>query len=454
MTKPRRGPRDIAREVLSRLEQEDAWATPALSAALERSSLSPADRGLCTELVYGVVRNRERLDRALTAHMPKGLPKRDWIVANALRIAAYQLLMLDRVPAHAAVDDAVSAIKALRGDSMGGFANAVLRKLASGGEPPLPPPGLERIAIEHSLPRWILDSLAAALGHPDLAELDAAAAATVAPPTLSLRVTARTTRDAAQARLAAERPEATLEPSPLLPEAILARGLAQPQATKVSTEGWVVAQDVGAQLIARMLAPGPDARVLDACAGRGGKTLHLFDLGARDLTVVDLAQAKLAAMADLARSTGVTPRRMLACDLTDAAATRAALGEASFDAVLLDAPCSGLGVLRRHPEAKLRRAAGDPARMAELTARIIDNVAPLVAPGGVLVFAVCTFTPEETEAQLGRLLARHPFTLEPPPAQPGVDWVAVTDARDVMRTFPHRHQADAFFAARLRRRST
>jgi len=441
-----RGARDLAREVLGRLEREDAWATPALSAALARSSLGPEDRALTTELVYGVLRQRARLDRALTAYMPRGLPKRDHVVANALRIAAYQLLMLDRIPAHAAVDDAVGAIKLTRGASMAGFANAVLRKLATGGEPALPPPGPERVAVEHSLPPWMVSELAAVV---PAAELDAAAAALSAPAPLSLRAAGQTSRDALIAALAAERPGAILTPSPLLPEALLARGLAQPFDTTAARSGHLVVQDLGAQLIARLLGPGAGPRILDACAGRGGKTLHLMDLYPEaEITASDLSPGKLDELAGAASQLGMDAPARIACDLTDSAAVRAALAP-PYHAVLLDAPCSGLGVLRRHPEAKQRRSATDPARLAALTARIVDQVAPLVAPGGVLVFAVCTFTRAETEQQLAGLLARHPFTLEPPPPAPGVS--LPIDARGVLTSFPHRHDADAFFAARLRR---
>ena len=170
--------RDVARRVLDRVEK-GAWATLALDGELARSGLDDRDRRLASELVYGVLRNRLRLDRALAAHAElKRTPPR---VVTALRIAAYQLLFLDRVPGYAAVDDAVRAARAAGGQKLAGFCNAVLRKLATSGEPVLPTARRDRIDVQHSLPRWIADELAAAIAaHSSATELAATSAASLA----------------------------------------------------------------------------------------------------------------------------------------------------------------------------------------------------------------------------------------------------------------------------------
>jgi 16S rRNA (cytosine967-C5)-methyltransferase len=202
----------------------------------------------------------------------------------------------------------------------------------------------------------------------------------------------------------------------------------------VFAEGLATVQDLGAQRIARLLEPPAGARLLDACSGVGGKATHLVELAGAGAHVdaADLSARKLDLAADTARRLGHESQiRTVVCDLTDG---RAPLG-ASYDAVLLDAPCSGLGVLRRHPEAKWRPRPA-LAALASTQARLLETLAARVRPGGALVYAVCTFTDEEGPAQLARFAAAHPeFTVE----------------RE-LRTWPHRDDADAFFAARLRRR--
>lgn len=414
--------RDIARRVLDRVDKGGAWATLALDGELARSSLDERDRRLAAELVYGVLRHRTRLDRAIARYAD--LKRTPAPVLLALRVAAYQLLFLDRVPAHAAVDDAVTAARAGGGAKLAGFANAVLRKLATEGEPPLPD-GPEAIEVACSLPRWIVDELRAALT--DEAELAAAAAATAQPAPLWARVNRRRAgRDDVIAALAAEGAEA----APVGEAALRVTGVGDPAASPSFQRGLWTVQDLGAQRIAELAAPRDGARVLDACAGVGGKSTHLAELADVTIDAVDIVPQKLRLAADTAARLGHARIRTIAGDLLDPALPVAP----SYDLVVLDAPCSGLGVLRRHPEAKWRQGPDDVARMAELQARLLDAVAARVAPGGVLVYAVCTFTVREGPAQLEAFLARHPdFVVDGAP----------------LRTWPHRDGADAFFAARV-----
>jgi 16S rRNA (cytosine967-C5)-methyltransferase len=416
--------RDVARRVLERVAK-GAWATPALDGELERARLADRDRRLATELVYGVLRHQLRLDHALAAHADLGrTPPR---VVLALRVAAYQILFL-RVPGYAAVDDAVDAARAAAGPKVGGFVNAVLRKLVAHGEPPRPP-GRAGLSIEHSLPAWILDELAAAV--PD-AELAAAAAALSATPRIAGRANRRRAdRDAVIAALAAE--GATAEPVAAaagaevdLPDAFWVDGLGDPAASPSFRAGLWTVQDTGAQEVVRLAGVAPGMRVLDACAGVGGKSTYLAELA--DGVAIDAADSsttKLGLLADTARrlgDTGITP---IACDLRDPAAPLAP----AYDLIVLDAPCTGLGVIRRHPEAKYRLTSADVARMAALQRDLLAALVPRLAPGGTLIYAVCSFTQREAEAQLAPLST-----------------LAVDQLR---RTWPHRTGADAFFAARL-----
>lgn len=419
--------REVARRVLDRIERDAAWATPALDGELAHAGLDDRDRRLASELVYGVLRHRTRLDRALAAHADlKRTPPR---VITALRVAAYQLLLLDRVPAYAAVDDAVAAARDAGGAKLSGFANAVLRKLVTAREPALPAEGRERIEIEYSLPPWIVDELAATAGA-QLAER-AAAFATSAP-LVARGNQRRTTREALIEHLAVA--GVTARPVDLAgaatPMAIVLDGLGDPARSPSFLAGKWTVQDAGAQLVGHVAAPRAGQRILDACAGVGGKATHLAELADDSIAIdaADRSQTKLGLCAETAQRLGLASIRQIACDLMDPAAPLAY----AYDLIVLDAPCTGLGVLRRHPDAKWRLRPADVPRLAKVQADLLDTVVRRLAPGGALVYSVCTFTRAEGPDQIASLVAR-------------------SDLRLVAehRTWPP--DADGFYLARLER---
>jgi 16S rRNA (cytosine967-C5)-methyltransferase len=448
--KPPATSRALARAVLDRVEQSGAFANRALSAALDRAiDLGAAERGLATELVYGVLRRRARLDRALEAFATKGLGGLEPRVRTALRVGAYQLLFLDRVPAYAAVDEAVEACKALGGPGVGRLANALLRRLAARGEPPLPDPARDprgHLVEAVGLPAWLADLLLAELAVPDALAFGEGVGG---PAPLALRANApRADRDALVERLRAERPEARLEASPVAPDALLARDLDAPAASTAFRDGLFAIEDTGAQVVVELCGAGPGERVLDACAGLGGKSAHLAALSgnAARIDALDLAPGKLAEARESFARLGVRNVTTTVADLTQPLPDPSA----RFERVLLDAPCSGLGVLRRHPEALARRAPGDLARLAMQQRRMLEVLAPHVAPGGALTYSVCTFERAECEDVVGAFLAAHPeFRVEAPPPSGRVPWSRLVDGAGFVRTWPHRDDADAFFAARL-----
>ncbi len=420
--------RDVARRVLERVARSDAWASLSLDAEFGRSGLDARDRGLATELVYGTLRHQPRLDRALAAHA--NLARTPGRARLALRLAAYQLLFM-RVPAYAAVDDAVDAIRGACGPKVAGFANAVLRKLSASGEPPLPMPldSRARLEVEHSLPGWVIDLVAEVLPTDQVA---AAVAGLMAPARLAVRVNRRkTTVEAVAAALTAE--GATVAAVPDHAAALYVDGLGNPETSPSFLNGSWTVQDVGAQLVAELAQPQPGQLILDACAGVGGKSTHLAELAddAATIDAADRSTTKLNLAAGTARRLGLRSLRAIVADL---AAPGDALAPA-YDTVVLDAPCSGLGVLRRHPEAALRLKVADVARMAEVQRGLLDQLAPRVKVGGTLIYSVCTFTAAEGPAQIDALVARDPrFVVEHRQA-----------------TWPHRDGADGFFVARLRR---
>ena len=434
------------------MTHDGAFANRALAAALERApQLSPPERGLATELVYGVLRRRARLDRALDAVATHGLSVPD-DVRNVLRVGAYQLLFLDRVPAYAAVDDAVETMKREHGARLGGLANALLRRVAERGEPPLPDPTRDpraHLVDACGFPVWMAELCLRELGAARAVALGTASGEV---PPLALRANrlGGVTRQALLDALAAERPGATLTPSPVAPDALLARGLDAPATTAAFAAGAFAIEDVGAQVVAELCGAAPGERVLDACAGLGGKTAHLAALSgnAAAIDALDLSAAKLRQAEEQWARLGAQGITVRAADLTKDFPA----GTAPYQRVLLDAPCSGLGVLRRHPEVLLRRTEADVTLLAATQRRMLDVVAPLVAAGGVLVYAVCTFDRAEGEDVVASFLAAHPeFSPAPPPAT-AVDWSRLTaGAPHLIRLWPDRDDADAFFAARLHR---
>ena len=408
-------PRDVARRVLDRVEREGAWATPALDGELARSGLDQRDRNLASELVYGVLRHRTRIDHALAAHAK--LEKTPPFVLIAMRIAAYQILFLDRVPSHAAVNDAVAAAREASGDKLGNFVNAVLRKLDKAAVPKFP--GLE---VEYSLPTWILNELKAAAPTGRVPELAAAFAESA--PLVGRANIRKTTRDALLAELPGTAP---IDVDGMTPAAFSFEGDPARHASFLAGR-WTV-QDTGAQLVAHIAAPHAGQRILDACAGVGGKSTHLAELtdDKASIDAADLNATKLGLLAETAERLGLSSIKRHACDLLD---RNAPLGE--YDLIILDAPCSGLGVLRRHPDAKWRVKPADVPRLADLQRQLLDAVLPRLAQGGTLVYSVCTFTRAEGPDQVAALVARTGLRL----------------------TMEHRSwppAADAFYVARLQR---
>ncbi len=410
--------REVARRVLDRIDKDNAWATPTLDGELARAGLPDRDRRLASELVYGVLRHRTRLDRALSAHanLKKTPPK----VITVLRLAAYQLLFLDRIPGHAAVNDAVAAARAVAGPKVGGFANAVLRELTRRGEPPLPEGDLE---LATSLPRWILDELIATAG-PDLVAIAKAFADQA--PLIARGNRLRTTREALIAELAAAGVTATSIDS--APMALRLEDLGDPARNAAFQAGRWTVQDLGAQHVALAAAPKPGQRILDACAGVGGKSTHLAELidDQGSIDAADQSATKLGLCGETAARLGLTSIHRVSCDLLDPAAPL----QPAYDLIVLDAPCSGLGVLRRHPDAKWRLKPTDVPRLAQLQRQLLDAVVPRLAPGGTLVYSVCTFTRAEGPEQIAAVVARSGLTLV-----------------EERRTWPP--DADGFYLARL-----
>jgi len=398
---PRSGRRSDARGVatitLARVFFDQAFASRALDAELAQAQLSERDARLATEIVYGTLRTLPDLDAVLDKYLTRGRP--DPFTHTALRAATYQALFLGRVPPHAIVQETVNLVKAKRGERLGKLVNAVLRRVVSERPAePVPPTSL-RVAP------WIRASLGAGLGE---ARTERTLALDERPPPLGMRIPSHHDLDAVRAAIQAEVPRAEVLVSDVVPHALCAWGVGDPRKLAAYAAGKFASQDEGAQLVGWLAGAQPGEHVLDACAGRGGKTAQLAEaVGPKGhVTAVDIHVAKLEQIAAELSRLGLSGVDV-ATESIDFSVGDGGL-ERRYDRILVDAPCTGLGTLRRRPEIALRLTDTDPARMAALQLAVLRNALLLLRPGGTLVFAVCSGTRDEAAGVAEKLEAREP----------------------------------------------
>jgi 16S rRNA (cytosine967-C5)-methyltransferase len=423
--------REIAARVIERVDRDRAYAAAVLDAELDRyRELDPRERAL----VYGSLRSRPVLLERLERVAPRGLGKLDPLVRAQLAIAAYQLLVLERVPAHAAVDAAVGSVRRTRGPRLAGFVNAVLRKLAAAGE------RIERSrAILDSTPGWLWKALTASIGDDEARALIGAGVEGVASASVGLRLRSDDHEPLPEWLAAAA-------PGRVSPLARLVRGIGDPRKLDGFSQGRFVVQEEGSQLVGLAVGAGHGERVLDACAGRGQKSTLLAErIGPTgELWATDVHPAKLRVLEEELERLRLPPVHVAAVDWTIGAGSV----PDGFDRVLVDAPCTGTGTLRRRPEIAGRLQPGDPARLSALAERILRSAALRARPGGRVVFSVCSVLREECDElilRVGDLL--EPLALDAPELAPLIEPGATC-----LRLLPLRHGTDGFFVANFRRR--
>ena len=433
-----RDARQLAQQVLSRVDREKAYANLVLSSALKRCQLDAADRALTTELVYGVLRYRRRLDWAIGKVSRRQLKNIEPQLLTLLRIAAYQLFVLQRIPRYAAVDRAVEAAKRFRGARAAGFVNAVLRQLEPGlWVSDLPSRPRHRLAIECALPTPLAQYFCHQLGFEEARRLGQSL---LQPSSLVVRANpVKTDLAALERTLIAE--GADVCRGSLSPLALRVCGLEAPFSTASYRQGLWTAQDEAAQLVAAACKLQPGATVLDACAGLGGKSTQLAATlgGTGRLVAADRSETKLALLREHCRRLGL--RCETRCvDLCQAGA----LEDVAADVVILDAPCSALGLLRRHPELKWRDPLSRLPHLVQLQRQLLTAVLGALKPGGLLVYSVCSVTAEEGPEQAQWLASGWP-QLRPAPLS-----LAAFCGQHILRLWPHVHDTDGFFIARFR----
>jgi 16S rRNA (cytosine967-C5)-methyltransferase len=437
------------------VREHDAYTNLLLSSMLRERNLTGRDAAFATELVSGTIRGRGTYDAVLAACVDRALEKVDPAVLDALRLGCHQILAM-RVPTHAAVSTTVDLVRRRVGRGPAGFANAVLRKVAAhdlgdwvgrvAPDPREDPVG--HAAVAHSHPRWVVEALAAALDSP--AELDSLLAADNAAPKVTL---------VARPGLASveELETAGGSASGLSPYAV-SLGSGDPGGVPAVAEGRAGVQDEGSQLVALALAraevEGRDERWLDLCAGPGGKSALLASVAASRGARV-LASERQHHRAGLVRRATAAAGAGLSGVVT-ADGTVPAWRPATFDRVLVDAPCTGLGALRRRPEARWRRTPSDVSELVPLQERLLRSALDAVRPGGVVAYVTCSPVVEETTEVVARVLDDRADVLleDAAPLFPGVPDLGSAAARlpGTVQLWPHRHGTDAMFFALLRRR--
>ena len=441
-------PRHAAFSTLQRLSTGDLHADDLIDQELSRNHLQGPDRGLFTELVFGVLRRQATLDHFLRQLVQQPLERLELPVLLLLRLGLYQLRYLDRVPGHAAVHATVELTNTILPRAKG-LINGVLRSyLRQQGTLSLPDPArqpLAWLAATYSVPDWLAEQWIQQFPLHEAAGL-AAASLEIPPPTLRVN-TLKTDRDSLLERFSAA--GITAEACRFAPEGIQLQQRGQITELPGFDEGLFTVQDQASQLVAHLLGPQPGEQVLDMCAAPGGKATHLAQMMANQGQVLatDLNQRRARRITETATrlgSSSVTPL------VADALASDYLQGQ-QFDRILLDAPCSGLGVIRRNPEAKWRLNPAELTRCAARQRLLLNAAAPLLKPGGILESATCSTAAEEDEAVINDFLSRNPQFVVKNGAQCFPAWSELFTDSGYLRTWPHRHGCDGFFAARLQR---
>jgi 16S rRNA (cytosine967-C5)-methyltransferase len=423
-----------------------AFADVALDRVLEQQPFSNPDRRLLTELVYGCIRRLRTLDTLIDQLARKPAADQPKDLRTALHLGLYQLRYLQQIPPSAAVHTTVELLKQNSMAGLSGVANGLLRQYLrfSQTQDPLqlPTDPITRLGVLHSYPDWILQTWQQSL---DLAETEQLCITFNQSPSIDLRVNPlHCTRDTVQQALAEQGIETTILPH--LPQALRMMGNPGPiRQLPGYTEGWWSVQDASAQLVSHILNPHPGATVIDLCAAPGGKTTHLAELmqGRGTVWACDRTASRLRKLQQNLQRLQVKTVKIWEGDgrQIDSSIPLA-------DYLLLDAPCSGLGTLHRHADARWRQTPESVATLAKLQTELLDAATQYVKPDGILVYATCTLHPQENENQIQPFLATHPnWQLDTLPLH-------LTDFQSPdgwVKIWPHQRAMDGFFVARLRR---
>ncbi|MHB8780255.1 MAG: 16S rRNA (cytosine(967)-C(5))-methyltransferase RsmB [Candidatus Geothermincolia bacterium] len=440
--------RDLAYQIIHRVNTQGAFLNLLIRSTLNRAELPERDAGLLTELAYGVIRNRSRLDFAIDQLSSRPLDELEPALLDLLRLGVFQLLET-RISDYAAVNETVNLVTKHVNPGAARMANAILRGVANDPSA-IPWPGREDmkryLAVNYSFPEWLVGYLLENFGEEEAERL--CAAYNVRAP-LSLRInTLKMNLSEMQQFL--EEQEISFTGSRYIPEAVADVSAPIAKLKQLLKDGRVIFQDESSMLVPYILEPQPGELIVDACAAPGGKTTHIAQLTGNEARIlaVDINKERLKSLTGMAKRMGASSIKTLTGDSTKLAE----LVRGEPDRILLDAPCSGLGTLRRRPELKWRRSRGDIEELTGLQGSLLDGAADALRPGGTLLYSVCTITREETTGVVEAFLERRK-DFRPEPAAPKCPLGCPDDAvsGDFIQLLPHRHGTDGMFMARLRK---
>ncbi|EKU71849.1 16S rRNA (cytosine(967)-C(5))-methyltransferase RsmB [Selenomonas sp. F0473] len=436
--------RELAVQVLSEVCNEGAYANVALVRAMRTARLTDRDRRFLTELVYGTVKAGDTLDYMIAQYLTDGIERVQPQIREILRIGIYQLFFMNKVPASAACDTAVELAKKYGRRGADSFVNAVLRTaVRTPGRAEIPAGRDARLlALRTQHPLWMVERWIRAYGYERTEEL-CRCNNTSAP--LSLRVnTLRTTRDALLAQLWAA--GVTAVPSERVPDGIVVTGHGGLDALTPLREGLCQVQDESSMLVAHVLGAAPGMTVIDACAAPGGKATHIAQLmeNRGHIRAFDIYEGKISRIENNAKRLGIDIIETAVRDAREIGVRFAG----TADRVLVDAPCSGFGVLRRKPDARWRRKRAELKNLPKLQREILESAAAAVKPGGALVYSTCTMEEKENDRVVAHFLEAHPeFTL----AETGAFLPCEKRPERTVRICPTVNGPDGFFIARMER---
>lgn len=445
--------RIIALETLDRvLSQPEAMADETIDSLIHHHAVKEQDAALAFELSYGVLRNLSLLDYYIEPFLGRSIKHTPPKILNILRLAAYQKLKLARIPDYAIVNDSVELAKKYGNEQLAKLVNAVLRQFIKQKEPrSLPAKSrspVQYCELKYSFPRWLVRYLRRQLG---TLEAEHFMAESNKPASIDIRVNTLKISPKKLREQLKEMGFSAVEGMHYSPSGlrlIKARMTALRQ-TGILEQGLAVVQDQGSQLIPYLLAPQPNTTIIDYCSAPGGKTTHLAELTGDNAKIIalDINPKRLQLVEETCKRMGISSVsiNLLTPKLYEE------LKRQKADAVLVDAPCTSFGILRRHPEIRWKKNKTDIKRMAKLQQTICSKALALLRPGGVFVYSVCTVTEEETTGIVNWLLKEYPYLK----IEPVRDYLPrageeITTPEGFLQTYPHRHHTDAFFAVRLR----
>jgi len=437
--------REVAVKILSRIESTDSYLDKLLDLELRESELSHIDRSFLTELVNGTIRWKLKIDYVISQFYRGDYSKLDINIKNALRLAMYQILFLERVPHSAAVNESVEFVKKLKGQYLANLSNAILRtairKLNLVEYPRIDDDPVKALSVIHSFPAWLVRRFINRFG---VYETEQLLVALNERPRLSLRVNlSRTSQEKILEKFKSQGLKA--EKGKYLPEFIYVDGLSRIGELEDFKEGLFTVQDESAGIVTRLLDPRPGEHILDLCAAPGGKSTHIWELtnGNVELVAVEKYENRTRLLISSLMRVGNSNPDVVTADASRFTADR------QFDRVLIDAPCTGFGVIRKKPDSKWKREPEDISKLNTIQTAILDNAAKLLRRDGILVYSTCTMETMENQDVVNQFLNRHSeFILEK--ADQFID-KSLVNKDGFVETFPHRHDLDGSFAARMRK---